>query len=213
MRELPGPFYIHCHHGKHRGPVMAALAQLCADEQCTTECALALLRVAGTDPKYQRLSDSIRLFERPMAFEWRDAVLPSIAPVPSLTQSMVALDRHYEHLAAARQAGRMTPKENPDIDPAHETLQILEQFRELLRQPATLRKPDDFRGYLRAGEAAATSLESLLRDARGQKQTIPPLPTRPSSHSALHAPPVTTNIGTELIAAQVAPNRTFPDSV
>ncbi len=26
VKELPGPLYIHCHHGKHRGPTAAALA-------------------------------------------------------------------------------------------------------------------------------------------------------------------------------------------
>ncbi len=83
---------------------------------------------------------------------------------------MVALDSHFEHLTAAQKAGWKTPKENPDIDPAHEALQIVEQFRELLRQPAVLEKPDAFRGHLRAGETAAAALESLLRDARGPKQ-------------------------------------------
>ena len=26
MREREGPFYFHCHHGKHRGPTAAAVA-------------------------------------------------------------------------------------------------------------------------------------------------------------------------------------------
>ena len=28
---LSGPFYIHCHHGKHRGPAAVAAIQLCID--------------------------------------------------------------------------------------------------------------------------------------------------------------------------------------
>ena len=30
VRELPGPTYLHCHHGKHRGPAVAACVLLAA---------------------------------------------------------------------------------------------------------------------------------------------------------------------------------------
>lgn len=62
---LSGPFYIHCHHGKHRGPAAAAIARLCSDEKCHVEQALAVMRGAGTDPRYQGLFKSVREFQRP----------------------------------------------------------------------------------------------------------------------------------------------------
>ncbi|MEZ5975222.1 MAG: hypothetical protein R3E96_10385 [Planctomycetota bacterium] len=30
FRELPGPFYVHCFHGKHRGPTAAAISASCS---------------------------------------------------------------------------------------------------------------------------------------------------------------------------------------
>src|SRR5262249_8715591 len=55
VREAEGPFYIHCHHGKHRGPTAAAVALLCADDKCGIEDALAVLKSADTDPRYKGL--------------------------------------------------------------------------------------------------------------------------------------------------------------
>src|SRR5262245_28041450 len=72
LHELPGPFYIHCHHGQHRGPAAAAVAQLCADEKCTVADALMLLKSAGTDARYKGLFESITKFERPKPTEWKN---------------------------------------------------------------------------------------------------------------------------------------------
>jgi protein tyrosine phosphatase (PTP) superfamily phosphohydrolase (DUF442 family) len=50
VRDLPGPVYIHCHHGKHRGPAAASAIHLCLDPSCTVEQALAEMRRGGYRP-------------------------------------------------------------------------------------------------------------------------------------------------------------------
>src|SRR5262249_16238759 len=105
--------------------------------------------------------------------EWRGAKLVEAAQVPVLAQAMVAIDSHHDHLTLARKSRWQPPKEHPDIDPAHEALQLLEQFRELRRQPATAKRPDDFQKWLREGESAAGALESLLREAKSRKKLDP----------------------------------------
>ena len=167
LQELPGPFYIHCHHGKHRGPAAAAIARLCADERCTVADAAALLRQAGTDPRYVGLFESVEKFVRPSAGELRTiGPLPETVRVAAFTQTMVAIDHHFDNLKRARKAGWKTPEDHPDVDPPHEALQLLEHYQELRRLPALKERPADFQAWLRDGEAAAGELEQVLRQGK-----------------------------------------------
>src|SRR5205807_10192310 len=65
VRDLPGPVYLHCHHGKHRGPAAAAVATLCLDASCPVEAAVAFMKQAGTDPRYRGLYASPGKLRRP----------------------------------------------------------------------------------------------------------------------------------------------------
>src|SRR5262245_57669653 len=58
VRDLPGPVYVRCHHGKHRGPAAAAAAHLLLDEKCSVATAVAEMQRAGTDPHYAGLYSS-----------------------------------------------------------------------------------------------------------------------------------------------------------
>src|SRR5581483_422974 len=82
VRTLPGPVYLHCHHGKHRAPAAAAVAHLCLDERCTAADAAALLKEAGTAPHYKGLHAAVGM-RRPAPGEL-DAVaadFPEVAEV------------------------------------------------------------------------------------------------------------------------------------
>jgi protein tyrosine/serine phosphatase len=46
-RELAGPIYLHCHHGKHRSPAAAVVACVTAG-LILPHAALPILRTAGT---------------------------------------------------------------------------------------------------------------------------------------------------------------------
>src|SRR5947208_16045194 len=59
VKTLPGPVYVHCHHGKHRGPAAAAVCGI-ATEGWTREQALAWMKDAGTSPDYRGLFASAR---------------------------------------------------------------------------------------------------------------------------------------------------------
>ena len=89
--------------------------------------------------------------------------------VGAFTQIMVTMDHHFDNLKRCRQAGWKTPADHPDLDPTHEALQLLEQYRELRRQPAMMRKPKDFQALLHEAETGASELESNLRKAKHDK--------------------------------------------
>src|SRR5262249_30099789 len=125
VRDLPGPVYLHCHHGKHRGPAAAAVALLCLDDSCAAEQAVAWLREAGTDPRYAGLSAAPRQLRRPSSEELDGvpADFPEAAEVGGMARLMVEVDARWDHLRLARAAGWKAPPGHPDVDPPHEALQ------------------------------------------------------------------------------------------
>jgi protein tyrosine phosphatase (PTP) superfamily phosphohydrolase (DUF442 family) len=164
LRTLPGPVYVHCHHGKHRGPAAAAVCGI-ATERWSTERALAWMKVAGTSPEYRGLYASARDFLPPSAGELESVAnaLPERAKVPALVEMMVQVDERWDHLKAARTAGFNAPPGQPDIDPPHEALQLAELFREMLRLPETKGRDSAFLAAAEAAERTATSLAAALR--------------------------------------------------
>jgi protein tyrosine phosphatase (PTP) superfamily phosphohydrolase (DUF442 family) len=164
-RDLPGPVYIHCHHGVHRGPTAAAVAHLALDEKCSVQQAIGEMQRAGTDPHYKGLYAAPAAFQRPSAQEL-DAVagdFVEVAPVEGLVPFLVGLDERVDHLKQIRAAGWKTPPNQPDLDPPHEALQMLEQYREARRLPELRERPDAFHRLLADAEKSAQELDAALR--------------------------------------------------
>jgi len=169
VRDLPGPVYIHCHHGKHRAPTAAAVARLCTDARCDVADALAGMQLAGTDPHYAGLFASVTNLRRPTAadLDRLPADFPEIAPIAALAELMVGVDDRWESLKKARAAGWKAPppgSADPDLDPSHEALLLKEQFREAARLPEAKERPEDFRALLADAEGKAAALEDALRN-------------------------------------------------
>ena len=162
VRDLPGPVYLHCHHGKHRGPTAAAVAQYCLDETSGVEAALSVMRRAGTDTHYTGLYAAPKEIRRP-APEELDRIpsdFPEVGKASSLTALMVGIDERWDRLKAVRAADWRVPSNHADIDLPHEALQLREQFREAGRLP---KMGPEWERLLREAEAAATDLETALR--------------------------------------------------
>ena len=175
VRDLPGEVYVHCHHGKHRGPAAAVSAQRCLDERCTAVAALEFLHQAGTDPHYQGLYSSVEQ-SGPVDPKELDAVpagFPEVAEVDGLVQAMVSIDQRWDNLKLIRAANWRTPPTHADLDPPHEALQLREQFREALRLSDVQKKSDAFRRLLADAESACGDLESSLREPADAKSEAP----------------------------------------
>ncbi len=167
VRDLPGPVYLHCHHGKHRGPAAAAVVLLCLDESYPVERAVAWLRLAGTDPRYKGLHAAPRQLRRPTREELErvPADFPAVAEVGGLARLMVEVDQRWDHLGQAREAGWRTPSNHPDIDPPHEALQLVEAYREAVRLPGV--REARLRRWFAEAEEEAKELERALRGKGG----------------------------------------------
>ena len=163
MKNVAGPVYVHCHHGKHRGP--AAVAVMClVGEGWSTNRAEAWLRTAGTADDYAGLYRDVRGFVAPTAeYLASRPPLPEVAKTSTLIDAMVAIDEHSDHLKAAQKAGWKKIPGLPDVKPAQEATLLWEQLRELARHHDEAGKPQDYRKLLVEFEAGAAALRDELK--------------------------------------------------
>jgi protein tyrosine phosphatase (PTP) superfamily phosphohydrolase (DUF442 family) len=160
---LPGPIYVHCHHGKFRGP--AAVAVICqANAGWTRDQALEFLHHAGTGAEYPGLYRAASDFTPPSPIQLNSVAgnFPSVVQPSTHVESMLAADHIFDRLEAAQRAGWKTPANHPDLVPAHEAMMLLEQFRELARLEGTAARSADYRAKLAAATSASEQLQSQL---------------------------------------------------
>jgi protein tyrosine phosphatase (PTP) superfamily phosphohydrolase (DUF442 family)/cytochrome c556 len=161
LNELPGPVYVHCHHGKHRGPAAAAVACVAAGK-LDNEGAVRVMKTMGTGENYIGLWASAREAKR-MDTAAAQVAFKEVAPVPPIMEAMVALEHAFEGLTFSKKAGWTKPADHPDIDPPHEALRAREIVTEILRTDEHKARPADYQGWMKASLDAATELETLLR--------------------------------------------------
>jgi protein tyrosine phosphatase (PTP) superfamily phosphohydrolase (DUF442 family) len=131
----PGPIYVHCHHGKHRGP--AAVAIICKGEAAWhKQDALNWLKQAGTSTEFPGLFESA-LFSRPAEAVMRSA--PSVFPERVEPQGLVAAMIQADEYWAAAQSQAENPhaaKANTGSKTLAELAKLsAEEFREMQRLP------------------------------------------------------------------------------
>ncbi len=161
IRDLPKPIYVHCHHGKHRSP--AAVAAACRTlGLITPEQALETLKLAGTNPGFRGLFESVRQ-SQPVADSILDSMkldFQEISPVPPMAEMMVSIDLAMSELVAAK-------KENwPKWDKsATDALMLKEHMVELGRLEDSQTLGKEFQQLLNESVLLSGRLESELRRA------------------------------------------------
>jgi protein tyrosine phosphatase (PTP) superfamily phosphohydrolase (DUF442 family) len=163
IRDLDGPIYVHCHHGKHRSPAAAGVACVGAGLISTTT-AVKALEVAGTSPDYRGLFQAVQQAQPidPVLLDQRSGEFPEIAQLPPLAEAMVELETVHDHLQQIMTAGWRAPPQHADLDPRHTALMLREHFSELLRSDLGQQQDVAFRDYLQQSESAARQIETTL---------------------------------------------------
>lgn len=163
-----GPVYMHCHHGKHRGPAAAAI--ICrALDGWSVEKANEFLHQAGTSADYAGLFRDVKAFQPPTAEQLAKlpASFPERVKPPPLVDAMITIDERFDALKAAQKAGWKEVPGHPDLKPAQMAALLWESFRELGRDPETKKRGDDYGAKMADGEKAADSLKKLLEEPAG----------------------------------------------
>ncbi len=95
-KQIKDPMYVHCHHGKHRGPAMAAVIAQSAG-WLDRKQAIELLKRAGTGSQYAGLWRDVDGFQpQPISAELPKLV--EVAEISTLASHMVDTSLQYEVL-------------------------------------------------------------------------------------------------------------------
>ncbi len=168
-REIQSPIYVHCHHGKHRGPAAAAIVCLAAGSMNQMQ-AVQLMTKAGTSKDYTGLWRDVKYFIPPVP----DEILPElveVAQVDSIAAAMAKIDRSFDNLKLCAEAGWTTPENHPDLLPASEALLVQEGLHETARH-LTSRHDEQFRQWLNESESLAGELFTVVKSGDAAMASI-----------------------------------------
>lgn len=165
VRDAKGKVYMHCHHGRHRGPTAVMVSRIALDG-ISNEDAVRCMEESGTSPKYVGLYRDVRAFKVPTEAEIDAApTAPSKVVPEGVRAAMVGVSHRFEFLKKSKSQNWKVLADSPDVSPPHEARMLWELFREAARLDEAKQKGPDFRIFLRQGEDAAVSLEKALRAA------------------------------------------------
>jgi len=156
--EIDQKMYVHCHHGKHRGPAAVAIVAI---EQgvCDSKEALKILKTVGTSKKYGGLWRDISEYKA----QSPSAKLPQLVSeckLDSLVVAMAKIDRDYDLMKLCADANWQKPVTHPDLDPDQQIL----IFREGLHECGRLYSGGDLKlvELYKNSEELAFGIESAL---------------------------------------------------
>jgi protein tyrosine phosphatase (PTP) superfamily phosphohydrolase (DUF442 family) len=159
VRTLPGPIYIHCHHGRHRSPAASAVACV-ASGLIDKAVATTILTVAGTNPNYVGLFASVEKSRKLSDSEWAtiSSDFPESTKLPPLAEAMVALDHTFESLNKGLVDGPHSVPSSSPSELIHQSLLLNEHFAEMLRLDHVTHESQKFRELLIESEAISRNL-------------------------------------------------------
>lgn len=163
VKELPGPLYIHCHHGKHRSPAAASVACVGAGLMEPGQ-AVPLLELAGTSPHYRGLYRAAER-SRSVAADHLQQLpedFPEQAVVPQLTAVMVELEHLLDSLLTSAATGWKPTRSDTQLDGPQAALLLREHYTELLRVEEVQQRSPAFLRSLKEAEEHARALEQAL---------------------------------------------------
>lgn len=160
--EITEPVYIHCHHGKHRGPAAAAMLAMVSGV-LDRDGGLSVLRQAGTSERYEGLWRSVRVFE---AWPKDNRPLPPLVEAVASSNPasiMARIDRVFDDLEEATASGWGTMLDPKKASITEGAVLLGDGFRETIR--AMKSNQSNAEGEAQAeqirllGEAAALAYE------------------------------------------------------
>lgn len=171
FRELEGPFFVHCFHGKHRGPAAAALGRLALDGASREQALAEMRQWCGTSSKYSGLYWTVACAELPNEettrnYEWS---FPAAQPLDGIAGAMVSTARHFENVLYSDDMDYGIDPLHPDVDPLNEAVILHQIFVQMSAMDEVNQAPDDYRGWMADGERASLELVEALREHRADR--------------------------------------------
>jgi len=176
FRELDGPFYVHCFHGKHRGPAGAAVGRLIVDGASREQALAEMRQWCGTSGKYTGLYKLIASGAMPAAaetaaYKWE---FPAAHPISGVRHAMVGLTRHFDNLRDFGKRGFAADPEHPDLDPLNEAEKFAGLMKNVGHMDESKARPDDYREWMATSIEESRALVEFLKDAKAGDESVIP---------------------------------------
>lgn len=136
LTELDGPVYVHCHHGKHRGPAALVAGAVCTGA-IDTQRALEFMALTGVSKNYDGLwSDVGSTVPMDAATLYVTEIdLPARADVGGYAGAMSLISRANDRLKLVIDNGWEIPADHPDLAPSSD-LGLIHSLLRSLRDDA-----------------------------------------------------------------------------
>ncbi len=174
FRELEAPFYVHCFHGRHRGPAATALGRIVLDKVSRGEAIAEMRQYFGTSEKYEGLYSTIALKEIPdaQATQACDFDFAAAHRFKGFRQAMVDITRSFGTTEKLAKTGWKATDDHPDANALNESRRTTESFRQALELEELSRRPESFRQLMQISAEDSEKLTELLaKHAKGSQES------------------------------------------
>jgi cytochrome c556 len=158
--EKHGLKYVHCHHGKHRGPAAAAVVCIASGASDGKEV-LEILKRAGTSENYPGLWRDVEAFTKPASDEELPELV-SVADVGSMVAAMAKIDRAHDNLKLFVAADWGILQDRRDLVATREAKKVKEGFEASLENLAD-GSDEQLKTWMGESLSKADALETALQ--------------------------------------------------
>ena len=170
FRELEAPFYVHCFHGRHRGPAAAAIGSVALDGLNRDRAIAEMRHWCTTAKKYEGLYLTVATAEFPTAEETAayDFDFASSQSPSGIREAMITLTRSWDEVKLIRKNDWQLSADHPDIDPLRSATTVLQHLDACVEMDETATFADDFRAWLTDSREGTGRIVELLTDCRAE---------------------------------------------
>lgn len=169
FRELEGPFYVHCFHGKHRGPAAAAIGRVVLDGAPRETAVAEMRQYCGTSKNYEGLYRAVAVAPLPdtgatagYAYGFEAVHAPK-----GVVGAMVPIARAHDHIEVLISNEWAIDPEHPDVDALNEARKLEDSFRFSLTLEEVLKGKQDQLDWFKSSLTESTALVAALERMRG----------------------------------------------
>lgn len=176
FRELEGPFYVHCFHGRHRGPAAAAIGRVVLDGLSREQAIAEMRQWCATASKYEGLYSTVATAELPsdVATAALDYDFPTAHQFDGMRGVMIEMVRKWDLVKSSESRDWEPDPEHPDVVPMQEAVQLHQLYESFAALDEAAAWQDDFRAHLELGRAGAEdlmrALSSIEEDGRSEER-------------------------------------------
>ncbi len=163
---LEHPMFVHCHHGKHRGPAALTVGAIGAG-LINNDQAERYMQTTGTSSKYPGLWEAARRAHPFNAESLKNVPeLPARAPVSDFVDAMGQVDRLHDRLWSMAKDDWKTPEDHPDLSATAVSGQIHDLLRAMLDDEIVHQEGAGMRSMMITSIEAAAQTERAIDDGR-----------------------------------------------